>query len=76
MPRPTLGAKRKYMEEKKRKNTWVDAVSIVLAVVLGQTVSEAVPVESEMLKFLIAALMAGILLVLFYLVRFWMFHRK
>lgn len=76
MPRATLGAKRKYMEEKKRKNTWVDAVSIVLAVVLGQTVSEAVPVESEMLKFLVAALMAGILLVLFYLVRFWMFHRK
>lgn len=76
MPRPTLGAKRKYMEEKKRKNTWVDAVSIVLAVVLGQTVSEAVPVESEILKFLVAALMAGILLVLFYLVRFWMFHRK
>lgn len=76
MPRPTLGAKRKYMEEKKRKNTWVDAVSIVLAVVLGQTVSEAVPVETEMLKFLVAALMAGILLVLFYLVRFWMFHRK
>lgn len=76
MPRPTLGAKRKYMEEKKRKNTWVDVVSIVLAVVLGQTVSEAVPVESEMLKFLVAALMAGILLVLFYLVRFWMFHRK
>ena len=64
------------MEEKKRKNTWVDAVSIGLAVVLGQTVSEAVPVESEMLKFLVAALMAGILLVLFYLVRFWMFHRK
>ena len=64
------------MEEKKRKNTWVDAVSIVLAVVLGQTVSESVPVESEMLKFLVAALMAGILLVLFYLVRFWMFHRK
>lgn len=76
MPRPTLGAKRKYMEEKKRKSTWVDAVSIVLAVVLGQTVSEAVPVESEMLKFLVAALMAGILLVLFYLVRFWLFHRK
>lgn len=76
MPRPTLGAKRKYMEEKKRKNTWVDAVSIVLVVVLGQTVSEAVPVESEMLKFLVAALMAGILLVLFYLVRFWLFHRK
>lgn len=76
MPRPTLGAKRKYMEEKKRKNTWVDAVSIVLAVVLGQTVSEAVPVESEMLKFLVAALMAGILLVLFYLARFWLFHRK
>lgn len=76
MPRPTLGAKRKYMEEKKRKNAWVDAVSIVLAVVLGQTVSEAVPVESEILKFLVAALMAGILLVLFYLVRFWMFHRK
>ena len=64
------------MEEKKRKNTWVDAVSIVLAVVLGQTVSEAVPVESEMLKFLVAALMAGILLVLFYLARFWLFHRK
>lgn len=58
------------MEEKKRKNTWIDAVAIVLAVVLGQTVSEAVPVESEMLKFLVAALMAGILLVLFYLVRF------
>lgn len=76
MPRPTLGAKRKYMEEKKRKNTWIDAVAIVLAVVLGQTVSEAVPVESEMLKFLVAALMAGILLMLFYLVRFWMFHRK
>lgn len=76
MSRPTLGAKRKYMEEKKRKNTWADAVSIVLAVVLGQTVSEAVPVESEMLKFLVAALMAGILLVLFYLVRFWLFHRK
>ena len=37
------------MEEKKRKNTWIDAVAIVLAVVLGQTVSEAVPVESEML---------------------------
>ncbi len=64
------------MEEKKRKNTWIDAVAIVLAVVLGQTVSEAVPVESEMLKFLVAALMAGILLMLFYLVRFWMFHRK
>lgn len=76
MPRPTLGAKRKYMEEKKRKNTWVDAVAIVLAVVLGQTVSVAVPVESEMLKFLVAALMAGILLVLFYLVRFWLFYRK
>lgn len=64
------------MEEKKRKNTWIDAVAIVLAVVLGQTVSEAVPVESEMLKFLVAALMAGILLVLFYLARFWLFHRK
>ena len=64
------------MEEKKRKNTWVDAVAIVLAVVLGQTVSVAVPVESEMLKFLVAALMAGILLVLFYLVRFWLFYRK
>lgn len=76
MPGPTLGAKRKYMEEKKRKNTWIDAVAIVLAVVLGQTVSEAVPVESEMLKFLVAALMAGILLVLFYLARFWLFHRK
>lgn len=76
MPRPTLGAKRKYMEEKKRKNTWIDAVAIVLAVVLGQTVSEAVPVESEMLKFLVAALMAGFLLVLFYLARFWLFHRK
>lgn len=76
MPGPALGAKRKYMEEKKRKNTWIDAVAIVLAVVLGQTVSEAVPVESEMLKFLVAALMAGILLVLFYLARFWLFHRK
>ena len=51
-------------------------MSIVLAVVLGQTVSEAVPVESEMLKFLVAALMAGILLVLFYLIRFWLFHRR
>lgn len=76
MPRLTPGARCKHMEEKKRENTWMDAVAVLLAVVLGQIVSEAVPVEGEMLKFFIAALMAGFLLVLFYLVRFWLFHRE
>lgn len=47
-----------------------------MAVGIGQMVSEALPLSDEMVKFLIAALVAGVLIVLFYMLRYWLTGRK
>ncbi len=63
------------MEEKKRRNTWVDMAALVIAILLGQVVCERLPIENEMVRFLVSAIAAGILLVLFYLLRYWLYDR-
>ncbi len=63
------------MEEKKRRNTWVDMAALVIAILLGQVVCERFAIENEMVRFLVSAIAAGILLVLFYLLRYWLYDR-